>query len=68
VVYPGVTIRFPGAQTTARIILRGPCRICLEMQNGQSRIVLVQEGGSGMPLELCKLAEDWRSLGRQLAA
>jgi hypothetical protein len=68
VVYPGVTIRFAGAQTTARTPLRGPCRISLETSNNQSVIVLTPTGGSPIPLELCKLHDDWRRTAKSLAA
>jgi uncharacterized protein (DUF342 family) len=68
-VFPGVTIRFPGVQTTARTVLRGPCRICLEKNDGGSRIVLISDGSNTViPLELCRLDHDWRSFGPQLAA
>jgi uncharacterized protein (DUF342 family) len=68
IVHPGVTIRFPGAQTTVRIALRGPCKICLEPRDGQPCVVLIREGTAGMPLELCKLAEDWRINAKRIAA
>jgi hypothetical protein len=68
IVHPGVTIRFPGAQTTARIALRGPCRICLETRDGQPSVVLYRDGAPGVPLELCKLNEDWRSAAKRIAA
>ena len=69
IVHPGVTIRFPGAQTTVRIALRGPCRISLEAKGNQHpRIILSQGGSSAIPLELHRVNDDWPAAVNQLAA
>ena len=68
IIHAGVTIRFPGVQTTVRIPLHGPCRVIMETTNGVSRIVLCEDGAECTPLELCHLDEDWRDASKELAA
>jgi hypothetical protein len=69
IVHVGVTIRFPGAQTTVRIALKGPCRISLEAVNNEpARIMFSQGSAPAFPLELRRLDDDWRAAIKQLAA
>jgi hypothetical protein len=68
IVHPGVTIRFPGAQTTVRIALRGPCRISLQGKNNEPPRIILSQGATAIPMELNTLTEDWRTAVKQLAA
>jgi uncharacterized protein (DUF342 family) len=68
IVHPGVTIRFPGVQTTVRIALRGPCQISLQGKNNEPPRIILSQGSSVIPMELNTLTEDWRIAVKELAA
>jgi uncharacterized protein (DUF342 family) len=68
IVYPGVTIRFPGAQATVRIALKGPSHISLQSKNNERPRITLTQGSMVIPLESSAVNEDWRIAAKQLAA
>jgi hypothetical protein len=58
VLHAGVTIRFPGLETTIRSPLKGPLRIVPQQLGGERCIVLLEEGSErSHPLDTLKFAD-----------
>jgi uncharacterized protein (DUF342 family) len=52
-VFPGVTIRFPGVETTVRLQMKGPVRIaCIEQMRHPRIVVYVGDSDTPHPLEM----------------
>ncbi len=67
--FPGITLRFPGVETTLRMAIRGPCRIAAQATGGAARILLYENGKStGVPLEMRQCADDWLDTIKRAAA